>query len=87
MATALKEKMVRISTSPLKEDDFTFTLDGVRYYMDKAVGEDREMLATRALRELEMERDKIATLEQELIKFKLKAAEYEGFLKGIAFAV
>lgn len=29
MATALKEKMVRISTSPLKEDDFTFTLDGV----------------------------------------------------------
>lgn len=55
--------------------------------MDKAVGEDREMLATRALRELETERDKIATLEQELIKFKLKAAEYEGFLKGIAFAV
>ena len=84
MAEVLKEKKIRLSTEPQSPDDFSFVLEGQRYYMDKAVG-NGELLAVRAIRELEQERKKTAALKMQLLKFQAKAADCAETLKKIAF--
>ena len=85
MAEVLKEKKIRLSTEPQSPDDFSFILEGQRYYMDKAVATDKDMLALRAIRELEQERKENIALKMQLLKFQAKAADCAETLKKIAF--
>ena len=82
MRGQIKERLIRVSTKPHHKDDFSFTIGGIKYFMDKAVGEEKDFLTAQALRELNAEREKNAALEKKIYKLAIKAAKYEGYYKG-----
>ena len=41
MRGQIKERLIRVSTKPHHKDDFSFTIGGIKYFMDKAVGEEK----------------------------------------------
>lgn len=65
-----KERMparsFRVTTYQLRKNDYEFTLGGITYYTDAAVGRDKTFLTIVALDELKAANKKIAALEKKL---------------------
>lgn len=77
--------LVRIGTEKKFADDYSFEFGGETYHVNRQLKEQGGLLLFKILDAFNAEREKVEKLERKIqeLKFKIKAAKYDGMMSAM----